>query len=277
VTIANADADIVRGFGAEWSKFDQQGLSEAEAERIFHQYFAIFPWQKISRQSVGFDLGCGTGRWAGLVAPRVAHLSCIDPSEALEVARRRLHLLANCSFHRADVDAIPLDDASQDFGYSLGVLHHVPDTAAGIRRCVEKLKPGAPFLIYLYYSFDNRPGWYRAVWRASELLRSFVSRRPFWLRSLLAELLAVTVYWPLARFANLSERCGVPVDNFPLSAYRRRSFYTMRNDALDRFGTALEKRFSRAEIQDMLLDCGLEQIQFGESLPFWSAVGYRKF
>ena len=37
------------------------------------------------------------------------------------------------------------------------------------------------------------------------------------------------------------------VFNFPLSDYKNKSFYTMRTDALDRFGTKLEKRFSKKE------------------------------
>ena len=48
-----------------------------------------------------------------------------------------------------------------DFGYALGVLHHVPNTQEGLNSCIKLLKPGAPFLVYLYYSFDNRPNWYR--------------------------------------------------------------------------------------------------------------------
>ena len=33
-------------------------------------------------------MGCGSGRWASLVAPRVGHLNCIDPSSAIDVAKR---------------------------------------------------------------------------------------------------------------------------------------------------------------------------------------------
>ena len=49
---------------------------------------------------------------------------------------------------------------SQDFGYSLGVLHHVKDTEAALKKCVNCLKPGSPFLIYLYYKFDGSPKYY---------------------------------------------------------------------------------------------------------------------
>jgi 2-polyprenyl-3-methyl-5-hydroxy-6-metoxy-1,4-benzoquinol methylase len=58
-----------------------------------------------------------------------------------------------------------------DFGYSLGVLHHVPDTNQGIRDCVSMLKPGAPFLLYLYYALDNRSLAYRFLWKTSDILR----------------------------------------------------------------------------------------------------------
>ena len=72
----------------------------------------------------------------------------------------------NVEFHHASADAIPLPDGSQDFGYSLGVLHHIPDTARAMADAVRKLKPGAPFLVYLYYDFENRPAWFRGLWKA---------------------------------------------------------------------------------------------------------------
>ena len=129
--------------------------------------------------AVGIDVGCGSGRWAQLVAPRVGHLHVLDASAAaLEVARENLQGLANISFHHATIDAIPLPDRSLDFAYSLGVLHHIPDTARGIGDIGRKLKPGAPFLVYLYYAFENRPAWFRAIWRASDGMRRIVSRLP---------------------------------------------------------------------------------------------------
>jgi hypothetical protein len=50
----------------------------------------------------------------------------------------------------------------------------------------------------------------------------------------------------------------------------------MRTDALDRFGTRLEQRFSRIEIQQMMESAGLERIVFSEKNPFWCAVGFAK-
>jgi SAM-dependent methyltransferase len=272
----NVDRAVVESFGREWQTFDQAAVSEDELRRYFDSYFSIFPWEKLPQSAVGFDLGCGTGRWARFVASRVARLHCIDPSAALDVARRNLADFENVEFHQATVDVIPLPPSSMDFGYSLGVLHHIPDTAGGIAACVEKLKPGAPFLLYLYYDFENRPFWFRWTWRISDLARRLVSRLPYALRRLFAELAAAFLYWPLARLALLFEKMGLRVASLPLSAYRDRSFYQMRTDALDRFGTRREQRFRRSQIEQMMSAAGLGDIRFSEQPPFWCAVGFRK-
>ena len=135
----NIDEATVQGFGDEWKRFDQAGLSSQERQRIFDSYFSTFPWHNLTPYAIGFDLGCGSGRWAKLVAPRVGTLHCIDPSSALDIAKRNLADNTNCEFHRAGVDAIPLNDGSMDFGYSLGVLHHIPDTQSAMTACVRKL------------------------------------------------------------------------------------------------------------------------------------------
>ena len=271
----NQDKNTVDGFGDEWSRFDQSDLPQAEQQLLFDEYFSVFPWKNISKESTGFDLGCGTGRWARSVAPKVKKLICIDPSSALEIAKKNLSNFDNCEFDSATVDEMPMQDNSMDFGYSLGVLHHVPDTALGIKQCVKKLKIGAPLLLYLYYRFDNRPWWFRLIWSVSDLLRRIVSKMPYKLRYVSSQIISIIVYFPLARFALFLEKLNFNVSNFPLSSYKNLSFYTMRTDALDRFGTRLEQRFTRKEIKNMMRNAGLENIEFSNSKPFWVAVGYK--
>ena len=211
-----------------------------------------------------------------MVAPRVGTLHLIDPSaDALAVAKRNLKSANNCEFHLASVEKIPLEDDSCDFGYSLGVLHHIPDTKAGLQKCVDKLKKDAPFLVYLYYRFDNRPAWFRALWKSSDVIRKVVSQLPHNLRFSASQILAATVYFPLARTAKILEGVGVNVEKFPLSQCRNNNFYTMRTDALDRFGTSLEKRFTKNEIHEMMEECGLKNITFSET-SFWTAIGFKK-
>ena len=274
--VANIDVATIEGFGDEWTAFNQEPLDPTEHKRMFDDYFELFPLNELSAGE-GFDLGCGSGRWAALMAPCVAKLHCIDPSsKALDVSRLRLRGLVNVEFHLAGAHEIPLPDESQDFGYSLGVLHHIPDTELALRNCVAKLRRGAPFLLYLYYRFDNRPIWFRALWKVSDLGRHVVSRLPFRVRRLVAEIIAASIYYPVSRTARLAERLGVNVSNWPLSHYRSFGYYTMRTDALDRFGTRLEKRFLQPEIEAMMHRSGLVDVQFREAPPYWIAVGRRK-
>lgn len=274
--LRNVDDATVSGFGQEWSTFDQSQLSDDEARELFERYFSLVDLDSLPEDAVVADVGCGSGRWAQFVAPRVGRLWLVDPSaEALAVATRNLQRFANCEAVCADADRLPIDDDSCDLIYSLGVLHHVPDTAGALRALVPKLKPGAPLLVYLYYRFDQRPMWFRALWAMSDRVRKLISRLPFAVRRRVTDVIALCVYWPAARLSRWFERRGRDVDSMPLSYYRHLTVYTMRTDALDRFGTRLEQRFTRPEIEQMMLSAGLVDIDFRADAPYWCAVGYR--
>jgi ubiquinone/menaquinone biosynthesis C-methylase UbiE len=272
----NIDNKTVAGFGEEWQYYDQSKLDKKQHQEQFDRYFHIFPWEKLAPTAVGFDMGCGSGRWAQLAAPQVGKLVCIDAStEALAVAKQKLKKINNVEVVQGTFDAIPLKDASMDFGYCLGVLHHVPETETALQACTQKLKQNAPFLLYIYYAFDNRPVWFVLLWKATDLFRKAISRLPFGLRRFVTASIATMVYFPLAKTSWLLEKCGVPVAPIPLSHYRNHSYYTMCTDALDRFGTRLEHRFTRTEIEAMMLRSGLGNITFSNAEPFWCAVGYK--
>ena len=50
----------------------------------------------------------------------------------------------------------------------------------------------------------------------------------------------------------------------------------MRTDALDRFGTILEKRFTKKQVAEMMTKAGLENIIFSDKSPYWCAVGFAR-
>lgn len=274
--MTNLDIKTVKSFGDEWSHFDQSLMSDKESYKIFKNYFSIFPWKKLSKSAEGFDMGCGTGRWATYVAPRVKKLHCIDPSAAIHVAKKKLNKFKNIQFHQKSLDQTGLKKNSQDFGYLLGVLHYVPDASSAIKSCVKLLKPGAPILLYIYYSLDNRPFWFKCIWTISNFLRIIISRLPKFLNFLICDFIALFVYFPLAKISLFFQYVGLDFENFPLYFYRNRSFYVMRTDSRDRFGTPLEKRYSKKEIYHMMKKAGLEKIKFKNTVPFWTVVGHKK-
>ena len=273
----NIDKKVVKDFGIEWDRFQQSELSEEELEKAWKPYFGIFPIEELDENSIGFDMGCGSGRWAQFIASKVGTLNCIDPSsQALEVAKRNLSEFSNVNFINASVGDHVLEEKSLDFGYCLGVLHHVPDTLAGIKSCAIALKQNAPFLIYLYYNFENRSFLFKFIWKLSDLLRRVISILPSKVKILVAALIALFIYFPLARLSFILEKMSVNVQGMPLSYYRDKHYYFMRTDALDRFGTRLEKRFSKQDITAMLIKAGFKEIQFSNNRPFWVCLARKK-
>ena len=273
----NFDHNVIDDFGNEWESYDQSSVGQEELEKQFSDYFRIFSWEENITNGTGVDFGCGSGRWAKFVAKKVDFLICIDASnKATNVAKRNVIDIKNCNVIQGMIDKLPISDNSLDFAYSLGVLHHLPNTERAIKSCVDKLKPGAPFLIYLYYALDNKPYWYLLIWECTDLIRRVVSRLPFFLKYFLTNIIAIIIYFPLAKISFYLEKVGLNVSNIPLSEYRKKSFYTMRTDSLDRFGTRLEQRFTKKHIERMMKNAELDNIRFSNTPPYWCAVGYKK-
>ena len=146
----NIDKKVADDFGTEWEKYDQSALDESQLKTAWNQYFKIFPFDKLALNAEGFDMGCGSGRWAKFVAPLVGKLNCIDPSaRALNVAKKNLNEFENISFINASVSDEMLPSESQDFGYCLGVLHHIPDTKMELSHVQKHLKKG----LLSFYTF----------------------------------------------------------------------------------------------------------------------------
>ena len=52
------------------------------------------------KDAVGFDMGGGTGRWAQFVAPKVKTLNCVEPSDAINPAKKNLINNKNVTFQK---------------------------------------------------------------------------------------------------------------------------------------------------------------------------------
>jgi SAM-dependent methyltransferase len=273
----NFDPATRDAFSDQWARFEKHVDERDEDNKvIFDRFFHHFPWDKLPASARGFDMGCGRGRFLKFVAPRVGHIDAVDVSDiAIAQAKKRNADLANINYHVASVGDLPLENATYDFGYSFGVLMCVPDTQGAIQSCADLLKPGAPFCLYMYYALENRPLWYRALWRLSDWLRIGICKLPKGLGFFMTDAIAVGVYWPLARLSGWAEKRGIDVAHWPLSDYRNTAFARMRGTSRDRFGTPLEKRFTRAEMIRMMTQAGFENIKAYDGPPYWCLCGIK--
>jgi ArsR family transcriptional regulator len=99
------------------------------------------------RWTIG-DLGCGTGRLSGQLAPFVHRVIAIDESEAmLTAARERLNEVHNVEFRPGSLRELPIAAGELDAALLFLVLHYVADPAAAVREAARTLRPGGKLMI----------------------------------------------------------------------------------------------------------------------------------
>jgi SAM-dependent methyltransferase len=271
----NLDQQVIDSFGHEWSAFD---YAESETDDALDTQFLAYCTpldltQFDSKSSVAADFGAGSGRWASRLLPHFSLVYALEPSDgANNVLKNKFLKESRMKILQETVGVNSIPTRSLDFAMSLGVLHHIPDTGLAIKDVSSKIKTGGIFLCYLYYKLDNKPLYYRGLFWTSNSLRWVISRLPYALRRFITRVIASFVYLPMARTAKLLEKRGKNVSNFPLHHYANMPFVMLQNDALDRFGTRLEQRFSKKEITEMLGNAGfdLSTLKFSDVEPFWT-------
>jgi SAM-dependent methyltransferase len=93
------------------------------------------------------DVGCGTGRFARALAPRVDHVDAIDRSpQTLALARERSRGVPNISYTDADLFDFEADPRGYDFISLIAVLHHI-DLEQAASRLTELLAPGGVLVV----------------------------------------------------------------------------------------------------------------------------------
>ena len=271
----NLDQQVIDSFGHEWAAFD---YAESETDAALDSQFLAYCTpidltQFNSKSSVAADFGAGSGRWASRLLPFFSLVYALEPSDgANKVLKKKFSKESRMKILHETVGANSIPSGSLDLAMSLGVLHHIPDTGLAIKDVASKIKGGGVFLCYLYYKLEHKPLYYRGLFWASNSLRWVISRLPYAIRRLIARVIAALIYLPLARTAKLLSSTGKNVSNFPLHHYADMPFVMLQNDALDRFGTRLEQRFSKKDITEMLGNAGfdLSTLKFSDIEPFWT-------
>jgi len=277
----NLDQGVIDGFGHEWEAFDYAETETVEAlDAQFAAYCAPLDLGQFNpATSVAGDFGAGSGRWSSRLAPNFSRVYALEPSDgANKVLKSKFASDSKIVVLQETVGVNSIPAASLDLAMSLGVLHHIPDTALAIKDVARSIKPGGVFLCYLYYNLENKPAYYKLIFKGVNVVRRVISASPQPLRRLSATIIAGFVYWPLARLSKVLSKLGRNTANLPLHHYADMPFVMLENDALDRFGTSLEQRFSKGEITEMLraADFDLATLRFSEMEPFWTFVVNKK-
>jgi len=272
----NIDQKVVNEFGDEWLKFYEH--DDDLVKKGGEEYFDILNDEIINSNTYVLDVGCGTGRWTKYLASKVGFIEAVDPSNAIFAADKLLGKIENVRLSKASIETLPFANETFDFVMSIGVLHHIPNTRQALIDCVKKVKRGGYFFVYLYYNLDRRGAFYKALFHSSDLVRKIVSRFPGKMKHFVCDVLAIIFYMPFILPGRFVKFLGFKdlAKRMPLHGYQNRSFFMIRNDTLDRFGTRLEQRFSKKQVIEMMEEAGLTDIVISPGIPFYHAVGKKK-
>ena len=271
----NVDQGVIDSFGHEWATFDYGETDTSEAlDAQFGVYCTPIDLNQFDpKKSIAGDFGAGSGRWSSRLIPYFSLIYALEPSDgASRVLKNKFASESKIVVLQETVGANSIPLASLDLAMSLGVLHHIPDTSLAIKDVSSRIKPGGIFLCYLYYNLENKPTFYRLIFKGVNSLRHVISVLPQRIKQLVTSSIAALIYWPLARFSKVLRMFGMNTSNIPLHHYADMPFVMLANDALDRFGTSLEQRFSKDEITEMLsvADFDISTLKFSEIEPFWT-------
>ena len=277
----NLDQGVIDSFGHEWATFDYGETETSEAlDAQFMAYCAPIDLTQFNpKTSVAGDFGAGSGRWASRLTPYFSQVYALEPSDgASTVLKNKFSGEAKIAVLQETVGANSIPLESLDLAMSLGVLHHIPDTGLAIKDVARRIKPGGMFLCYLYYNLENKPTFYKLIFKTVNAVRKVISGLPQIIKQIVTSTIAAIIYWPLARLSKVLSKFGIKTSNIPLHHYADMPFVMLANDALDRFGTSLEQRFSKAEITEMLgaADFDLTTLKFSEIEPFWTSTVNKK-
>jgi SAM-dependent methyltransferase len=160
-------------FGFEWNVHNKTQLDDStshESEEAFRTKTGFTP--EDLKGKLVLDVGCGMGRFSDVASRWGATVVGIDLTSAVDAAYGNLKNRDNVYLAQADVFRLPFREKTFDYIFSIGVLHHTPDTKAAFDRLPVLLKPGGRIAIWVYSTLM------RAWCRPSDLYRHVTTRMP---------------------------------------------------------------------------------------------------
>lgn len=199
----------VDSFSFEWNKFHDVQMdilnNTDESEKTFLWKTGWKP-QDLKGKLI-LDIGIGAGRFADIASRWAAEVIGIDLSFAVDAAYKNIGKRDNVHIIQADIFSLPFKPRIFDHMYSIGVLHHTPDTRKAFQSVVPLLKNGGEFAVFLYAC-----GHYHYF---SDLWRRITVKLPIKLMYYLSAVAVPLYYIHKIPFFGLATQFLLPTANWP--------------------------------------------------------------
>lgn len=136
-------------FGLLWDSFQQAVLDSALGiTQSRDRFFRETAWQPADLQDKWLlEIGCGAGRFTEIAVQCGAQVVAVDYSSAIDACRRNLGDDPRLHYVQGDIYQLPFRPGLFDYVCCFGVLHRLPDAAAGFQALPRQLKPGGQLAV----------------------------------------------------------------------------------------------------------------------------------
>lgn len=160
--------EYLQSFGHQWTTFE---VAHVEEDRATFAAKTGMSLEQLRGLRV-LDAGCGGGRYAWVCGEAGATVFGADHTRAVDKALQLCRHLPNVHFLQADLKHLPLEPASYDFVFSIGVMHHDSNTRSVFDAVARFVKPGGRYSVWLY----RRNQWWQELINSG--LRTITTKLP---------------------------------------------------------------------------------------------------
>lgn len=149
----------VENFSFEWQIHQTTQLDSFNINKISKTTFKDKTGfeKKDLKNKLVLDAGCGMGRFMEVALDFGAEVIGVDLSLSVEAAYKNIGKRKKCHLIQADIFNLPFKKDTFDVAFSIGVLHHTPDTKKAFMKLPRLVKPGGKIAIWVYGENTFRP------------------------------------------------------------------------------------------------------------------------
>lgn len=205
----------VDNFSFEWNRHARTQLDSVNGTTQSHDTFLRRTGYKEAdfKNKLVLDVGCGSGRFLEIAHKLGAEVVGIDLSFAVDAADKNLGRTDGIHIIQADIFHLPFREETFDHFYSIGVLHHTPNTRQAFECVTPLLKSGGKAAIWVY----NNWGIYNTV---SDLYRVITTKIPKNALYALCRIFVPFIYFFQKRGKMWRYFIPIPIDYNPDSEWR---------------------------------------------------------
>lgn len=249
-----------RVYNFTWRHFGLHEITD-NWQKDSYNYLQHLPSSLLTgKEKVGLEAGCGSGADLLKLSSGGPTIIGVDLSEGVETAYQVTKHLDNVSIVQADIYNLPFKPDTFDFIYSLGVLHHLPDTARGFKHLSDVIKTGCPLITYLYEDLADRSKIERALLRVSTGVRQITMRLPAAFLNFACRIAVPLVWLFLSLPARLIRRI-LPAVFIRIPFRHTLNWKTLRSDLFDRLAPPVENRYDHEGVLNLYEHAGFTEVK----------------